>query len=168
MERFSLDQQFALGSRALHVHRTILAADGSTVRAISNFNMDNGFTSRRHETETGLMYFRARYYDPGTGEFISRDPLEYVDGMSQYRGYFMPGTVDPDGRISIEIKPGGGNTKRKKCTGNKKVFQQWKFILSTKAPEPGSFNFEFKCCECFGRDKSFSAGASPKKGKKKK
>jgi hypothetical protein len=33
------------------------------------------------------MYFRARYYDPNTGEFTSRDPLEYVDGMSQYRGF---------------------------------------------------------------------------------
>jgi hypothetical protein len=43
------------------------------------------------------MYFRARYYDPQTGEFVSRDPLEYVDGMSQYRGYFVPGKIDPRG-----------------------------------------------------------------------
>ena len=43
------------------------------------------------------MYFRARYYDPATGEFISRDPLGYVDGMSLYRGYFVPGGVDPSG-----------------------------------------------------------------------
>ena len=32
-----------------------------------------------------------------TGEFISRDPLEYVDGMSLYRGYFVPGAMDPSG-----------------------------------------------------------------------
>jgi hypothetical protein len=44
-----------------------------------------------------LMYFRARYYDPNTGEFLSRDPLEYVDGMSQYRGYFVPNGMDPEG-----------------------------------------------------------------------
>ena len=44
------------------------------------------------------MYFRARYYDPQTGEFISRDPLGYVDGMSLYGGYFVPGNVDPSGR----------------------------------------------------------------------
>jgi hypothetical protein len=33
------------------------------------------------------MYFRARYYNPLTGEFLSRDPMEFVDGMSLYRGY---------------------------------------------------------------------------------
>ena len=44
-----------------------------------------------------LVIYRARYYDPETGEFISRDPLEYVDGMSLYRGYFVPDEVDPLG-----------------------------------------------------------------------
>ena len=43
------------------------------------------------------LYKRARYYDPTTGEFISRDPLGYVDGMSLYRGYFVPGGMDPWG-----------------------------------------------------------------------
>ncbi len=43
------------------------------------------------------MYFRARQYDPATGEFTSRDPQEYVDGMSQYRGYFVPSLIDPEG-----------------------------------------------------------------------
>jgi hypothetical protein len=43
------------------------------------------------------MYFRARYYDPTTGEFVSRDPLEYVDGMSLYRGYFGLSFIDPSG-----------------------------------------------------------------------
>ena len=48
------------------------------------------------------MYFRARYYDPQTGEFISRDPLGYVDGMSQYRAYFVPGGVDPLGKHVVK------------------------------------------------------------------
>ncbi len=39
----------------------------------------------------------ARYYDPATGEFISPDPLEYVDGKSLFRGYFVPGGVDWSG-----------------------------------------------------------------------
>jgi hypothetical protein len=43
------------------------------------------------------MYFRARYYDPSTGEFTSPDPLEYVDGMSLYRGYFVINWIDSSG-----------------------------------------------------------------------
>jgi hypothetical protein len=48
-----------------------------------------------------LVIYRARYYDPNTGEFISRDPLEYVDGMSQYRGYFLISGVDPFGLLVL-------------------------------------------------------------------
>ncbi len=39
----------------------------------------------------------ARYYDPGTSEFISTDPMEYVDGMSGFRGYFVISSTDPKG-----------------------------------------------------------------------
>ena len=61
------------------------------------------FVRRRpHETQrvapnVALLLIRARYYDPTTGEFTSRDPLEYVDGMSLYRAYFVPGGMDPFG-----------------------------------------------------------------------
>ena len=47
------------------------------------------------------MYFRARYYSPQLGQFISRDPLGYVDGMSQYRAYFVPGGMDPQGLVAV-------------------------------------------------------------------
>jgi len=40
---------------------------------------------------------RARYYDTHTAEFLSTDPLEYVDGMSLFRGYFVPNMVDSYG-----------------------------------------------------------------------
>ncbi|QQR65359.1 hypothetical protein IPH92_02135 [Candidatus Kaiserbacteria bacterium] len=33
------------------------------------------FTSEQFDEETGLLYLRARYYDPETGRFISRDPV---------------------------------------------------------------------------------------------
>ncbi len=77
--------------------RTILAPDGSTIRIESSYNNPYGYTSRRHDKETGFCYFRARFYDPSSGEFISRDPLEYVDGMSLMRGYFVPDKIDPKG-----------------------------------------------------------------------
>ena len=32
------------------------------------------YTSREREAETGLYYYRARYYDPSTGRFLQQDP----------------------------------------------------------------------------------------------
>ena len=68
------------------------------------------------------MYYRARYYDTGTGEFISQDPLEYVDGMSQYRAYFVPNGMDPSGRHQqyypdfVGPLPDGGLRAKRVCT----------------------------------------------------
>jgi RHS repeat-associated protein len=42
------------------------------------------FTGRQLDEETGLYYYRARYYDPVKGRFLQRDPLEYLDGANLY------------------------------------------------------------------------------------
>ena len=41
-----------------------------------------GFTARERDAESGLMFYRARYYDPKIGRFISEDPIgfEAADG----------------------------------------------------------------------------------------
>ena len=81
---------------------TILDADFS---ADSDNKSDVGneilFTSRRLDPETGLYYFRARYYHPTLGRFISRDPIGYADGYNLYRAYFVPGGLDPWGLTSL-------------------------------------------------------------------
>ncbi|MEW6103723.1 MAG: RHS repeat-associated core domain-containing protein [bacterium] len=33
------------------------------------------FTSREWEEKAGLYYYRARYYDPSVGRFLSTDPI---------------------------------------------------------------------------------------------
>jgi RHS repeat-associated protein len=38
------------------------------------------FAGQYADTETGLQYLRARYYDPSTAQFLSRDPLESLTG----------------------------------------------------------------------------------------
>jgi RHS repeat-associated protein len=42
------------------------------------------FTGRERDAETGLYYYRARYYDPKIGRFISEDPIGFVAGVNFY------------------------------------------------------------------------------------
>jgi len=74
----------------------IYAANG-TVRTSSTYANRYTYTGREWDAELRLYHFRARWYDPATDGFVSRDPLRYVDGMSLYRGYFVPYGTDPSG-----------------------------------------------------------------------
>jgi RHS repeat-associated protein len=76
--------------------------DAFASRASSDYDWEFRHTGRRTDLETGLQYFRARYYSPELGRFISRDPLGFVDGMSLYRAYFVPGGMDPFGLDCVE------------------------------------------------------------------
>ena len=81
--------------------RTILTSNGTTVRPTSTYTNNYGYTSREQLPESGLMYFRARHYDQTFGEFLSKDLMEFVDGTSLYRAYFVPSMVDFNGRLAI-------------------------------------------------------------------
>ena len=58
------------------------------------------YTGREFDTETGLYYYRARYYDPSGGRFINEDPLEFDGGVNFY-AYVRneaPNLTDPTGQ----------------------------------------------------------------------
>ena len=62
------------------------------------------FTGRRFDPETSdattqMYFYRARYYSPVLGRFISRDPIDYDGGMNlyEYVGGMVVGAVDPEG-----------------------------------------------------------------------
>ncbi|MGH9783852.1 MAG: RHS repeat-associated core domain-containing protein, partial [Terriglobia bacterium] len=42
------------------------------------------FTGREWDTDIDLYHYRARYYDPDTGRFISADPIAFVGGINFY------------------------------------------------------------------------------------
>ncbi|MHA3916455.1 PKD domain-containing protein [Halovulum sp. GXIMD14793] len=59
-----------------------------------------GFTGQQFDEETGLGYFRARYYDPKEGRFLSTDPLGFPDGPLNGYNYVAATPyqhVDPTG-----------------------------------------------------------------------
>ena len=63
------------------------------------------YTGREFDTESGLYYLRARYYDPTTGRFLQEDPIGFAGGdINVYRyvynnpsTYFDPNGLGPTG-----------------------------------------------------------------------
>ena len=60
------------------------------------------YTGREWDKETGLYYYRARYYDPMEGRFIQKDPIGFNGGINLYNyveanptNYTDPFGLDP-------------------------------------------------------------------------
>jgi RHS repeat-associated protein len=57
------------------------------------------YTAREFDSDTGLYYYRARYYEPTTGRFLSEDPAGFTEGVNffAYVGNSPLVLVDPWG-----------------------------------------------------------------------
>jgi RHS repeat-associated protein len=91
-------------------NRTNTAASSGPSPAWSASLTGSGFrfTGRRLDAETGLYYYRARYYSPTLGRFLQPDPIGYAGGANLYAYVDNDpfNRVDPMG--TDPQQPGGG------------------------------------------------------------
>ncbi|QOP42091.1 RHS repeat-associated core domain-containing protein [Sulfurimonas marina] len=87
-----------------------------------------GFAGGLQDPHTNLVHFGYREYDPQTGKWTTKDPIDFNGGDSNLYGYVLGDTVnlvDPEG---LSIWPWGDNdSSGKTCdtntTNDKKTFE---------------------------------------------
>jgi RHS repeat-associated protein len=59
---------------------------GEIYSETGTFNQPFTFTGREYDPESRLYYYRARYYDPRAGRFLTQDPIGFASGdVNLYR-----------------------------------------------------------------------------------
>jgi RHS repeat-associated protein len=67
------------------------------------------YTGRELDSDTGLMYYRARWYDPQVGRFLTEDPIGFDGKQENFYAYVANNPVsrkDPDGLDIAVIENG--------------------------------------------------------------
>ncbi len=81
---------------------------------------DVGYTGHKFDTDLGLSYMQARYYDPVIGRFYSNDPIGFRDVHSFNRYAYANNNpykfTDPDGRVAQAAPAGLGIVLLAGCT----------------------------------------------------
>ena len=73
---------------------------GNTVATSGSLVNSFQYTAREFDPETSLYYYRARYYDPAAGRFVSEDPIRFEGKQSNFYPYVRNSSanyVDPIG-----------------------------------------------------------------------
>ena len=103
-----------------HLGTTATLTDGSgnvvETLAYDSFGNNGGstrtrytYTGRERDPDTGLLYYRARFYDPQLGRFISEDPIGFAGGDANLYGYVWQNPLtarDPSGLDGDDWTPG--------------------------------------------------------------
>ncbi len=95
---------------------TILDADFTDdADGVSDYDNTTLYTGREYDPETGLYYYRARYYHAELGKFIGRDPIVYRAAdvnLYRYVGNDPTSTFDPSGTAPVNCA-----AKFRECLG---------------------------------------------------
>ncbi len=110
------------------------AADGVTQLTAPPTGSPFGYTGRQWDAKAGLYQYRARYYDPVLGIFLSMDPIGSKDDPNLY-GYVAQDPVngtDPMGTCTINI---GGSRGSSGMFGGCVIYG---YVNSRGTPVPGA------------------------------
>ncbi len=102
MEITDMNQAVAVSYR-YDPYGKVTITRGGTPQSSDPLGQHWTFTGRFLDEEAGLLYYRARYYDPATGRFTQRDPLGYVPapGLFSYTAESPTNRRDPSGLDGI-------------------------------------------------------------------
>lgn len=84
------------------VQRYTYDAYGNLTAANPDFQQPYAYTGREYDEESGLYYYRARYYDPAVGRFITADPRGINEHVQGYRAGLRAGVMN---RPPLELNP---------------------------------------------------------------
>ncbi len=79
---------------------------GRTLTVFESAPQPFTYTGRELDSESGLYYYRARYFDPQTGRFISEDPIGFAGRDSNLYRYVINNPInslDPFGLLQFDI-----------------------------------------------------------------
>jgi RHS repeat-associated protein len=69
------------GTAGTLINSEIYDSFGNVTASTGSFVNPLQYTGRENDSETGLRYYRARYYDPTVGRFVSEDPGGFDGGI---------------------------------------------------------------------------------------
>jgi RHS repeat-associated protein len=106
------------------------------------------FTGREWDAETSLYYYRSRYYEAGTGRFLSQDPIAFKGGVNFY-AYVLGNPVgnrDPLGlqALPVQLCPEGSPSKNR--YGTALCCRGGKYVLCADQTKWPQYSDEMKYC----------------------
>jgi RHS repeat-associated protein len=106
---------------------------------VTGASSTNAFQYTGRENDTGLYYYRARYYAPRLSRFIQEDPIEWAGGDTNLYAYVWNAPTlytDPSGLASFPFRPGHGWSRWPKPNPNPRPIRPTRDQPPTPAGEP--------------------------------
>ena len=74
----------ALSNTSGNIVQTYSYDSFGNMTATGNIRQPFTYTAREYDYATGMYFYRARYYDPTVGRFVTKDPIGFKGGINVY------------------------------------------------------------------------------------